>query len=798
MFYSQLLLSKKGALGIVWMAAHCHKRLKKDQVQQTDISSSVDKILNDEVPVVTHRILAFLLLGVVRIYSKKVEYLYNDCHEVLNTLCGFKTGKSARGGGGVSLRRYHSITLPKRFELDAFDLELLEDQGLVGGKVRSRKKVMPAGILFFLLLLSFYEVSFGIICALYCLPDGHREAGSTSDVLYKALSLIILLFIFLIFGVMINGALSSWWQIACVMIGVLAARGEYAISEAYSTAHTPPRDVLSPHHMDQDLFVSQSSDMNITLGGPGILRRTSFSLEDRLDPMVLDEAEEEQMHNKPSNNSLMSNFQGPSNELVPDSAACLPDHRSHPVPSFEMLRGTSFSLEDRLEPMVLDEAEKDQMNDRPSDESRRTNIQGLIQDLEFDSVANPSPQGSDSVASLGITRKSGSTLEHTPNFKMLTEKGHGHDEPSDEELGGEEEHMEHTRTRLNIQEDEPRNLAGSVDKEQPVGVEKVKFLEVITPESGKWQRTEEVPLPIVTPDPKLPAAHFSTPEVANVQTPATKERKKILKKRRTLVDSNTIVPNKVFKKWLEDPSDLKRERRKVPHTCLHAWRTGKLGHCPQSFFEPLISGISIDFGSLECKTSCTTAIKPVDLSAGQDDVKSPVTHRVHEQIPDVRSPMSPEQTAIAPGTPVTHLNPLRSHEPSAVADSDIIEQTASFESVEKFPSSSDGVELDAVFREESNSLVGDSLEKDEYSSRTRMTENYLSKKFQDKKRQNEEDVLNLSQLLEGKTKKQSARLFYDILVLKSRGSVDVQQESAYDDILVQETSKLKEASQNGM
>ncbi|KAL0351116.1 UNVERIFIED_CONTAM: Sister chromatid cohesion 1 protein 2 [Sesamum radiatum] len=704
MFYSQLLLSKKGALGIVWMAAHCHKRLKKDQVQQTDISSSVDKIINDEVPVVTHRILAFLLLGVVRIYSKKVDYLYNDCHEVLNTLCGFKTGKSSRGGGVVSLRRYHSITLPKRFELDAFDLELLEDQGLVGGKVRSRKKVMHAG--------------------------GHREDGSTSDVRNK----------------MVADCLCHDWSFGCL-------------------------SVLSPHHMDQDLFVSQSSDMNITLGGQGMLHRTSFSLEDRLDPMVLDEAEEEQMHNKPSNNPR-SNFQGPSNELVPDSVACLPNHRSHPVPSLEMLRGTRFSLEDRLEPMVLDEAEEDQMNDRPSDDSRRTNIQGLIQDVEFDSAANPSPQGSDLVASLGITRKSGSTLEHTPNFKTLseTEKGHGHDEPSDEEHGVEAEHMEHPRTWLNFQEDEPHNLAGSVDKEQPMGVEKVKFLEVITPESGKWKRMDEVPIPIVTPDPKLPAAHFGTPEVANIQTPATKEHKKILKKQRTLVDSNTIVPNKVFKKWLEDPSDLKRERRKVPHTCLHAWRTAKLGHCPQSFFEPLIS-----------------AIKPVDLSAGQDDVKDPVTHGVHEQIPDVRSPvtqMSPEQPAIAPGTPVTHLNSLRSHEPSAVADSDIVEQAVSFESVEKFPSSGEGVELDAVFQEESNSLDGDSLEKDAYSSRTRMTENYLSRKFQDKKRQNEEDVLNFSQLLEGKTKKQSARLFYDILVLKSRGSIDVQQESAYDDILV--------------
>lgn len=80
--------------------------------------------MDDEVPVVTHRILAFLLLGVVRIYSKKVEYLFDDCHEVLNRLCSFKTGKGAQAEVTVSLthRHYDSIILPKRFELDTFDL----------------------------------------------------------------------------------------------------------------------------------------------------------------------------------------------------------------------------------------------------------------------------------------------------------------------------------------------------------------------------------------------------------------------------------------------------------------------------------------------------------------------------------------------------------------------------------------------------------------------------------------------------------------------------------------------------
>lgn len=41
MFYSQCFLSRKGPLGAVWVAAYCHKRLKKNQVTQTDIALSV-------------------------------------------------------------------------------------------------------------------------------------------------------------------------------------------------------------------------------------------------------------------------------------------------------------------------------------------------------------------------------------------------------------------------------------------------------------------------------------------------------------------------------------------------------------------------------------------------------------------------------------------------------------------------------------------------------------------------------------------------------------------------------------
>ncbi|KAK3023576.1 hypothetical protein RJ639_044036 [Escallonia herrerae] len=143
MFYSQCLLSKKGPLGTIWVAAHCLKRLKKEQVAQTNISSSVDKILLDEVPVVTYRILGYLLLGVVRIYSKKVEYLFHDCHDVLTGICHFSVNKKSKTPMEAMVVPYSSITLPERFELDAFDLEVLEDSSR--GHVKPREEIMLEG-----------------------------------------------------------------------------------------------------------------------------------------------------------------------------------------------------------------------------------------------------------------------------------------------------------------------------------------------------------------------------------------------------------------------------------------------------------------------------------------------------------------------------------------------------------------------------------------------------------------------------------------------------------------------------
>ncbi|KAL2549354.1 Sister chromatid cohesion 1 protein 4 [Forsythia ovata] len=121
MFYSQFILAKKGPLGTIWIAAHLERKLRKNQVADTDIGVSVDSILFPDVPIAL-RLSSHLLLGVVRIYSRKVNYLFDDCSEALLKV------KQAFRSAAVDLppeeskAPYHSITLPETFDLDDFEL----------------------------------------------------------------------------------------------------------------------------------------------------------------------------------------------------------------------------------------------------------------------------------------------------------------------------------------------------------------------------------------------------------------------------------------------------------------------------------------------------------------------------------------------------------------------------------------------------------------------------------------------------------------------------------------------------
>lgn len=105
MFYSQIILAKKGPLGKIWLAAHWgDKKLGRPQIFSTDISQSVDTIVNPTVPLAL-RVSGHLLLGVVRIYSRKVKYLMHDCHEAMVKIkMAFRPdGKGGAGAAGDGL-----------------------------------------------------------------------------------------------------------------------------------------------------------------------------------------------------------------------------------------------------------------------------------------------------------------------------------------------------------------------------------------------------------------------------------------------------------------------------------------------------------------------------------------------------------------------------------------------------------------------------------------------------------------------------------------------------------------------
>jgi cohesin complex subunit SCC1 len=120
MFYSQIILAKQGPLAKVWTAAHYgDKKLTRPNIFATDIADSVDNIVHPSVPLAL-RVSGHLLLGVVRIYSRKVKFVLTDCTEAMlklqlaftnantsaaNDLQVDRTSSkssSSRGGGGVA------------------------------------------------------------------------------------------------------------------------------------------------------------------------------------------------------------------------------------------------------------------------------------------------------------------------------------------------------------------------------------------------------------------------------------------------------------------------------------------------------------------------------------------------------------------------------------------------------------------------------------------------------------------------------------------------------------------------
>ncbi|KAK9091729.1 hypothetical protein Sjap_024906 [Stephania japonica] len=142
MFYSHTFLARKSALGTVWIAAHLQHKLRKNHVTVTDIATAVDFIMFPEVPIAL-RLSAHLLLGVVRIYSKKVDYFLHDCTEALSRFrTVFASANDINLPEDATTAPFHSITMPETFELDALDLpDDWNHEGTLDNHLKSREDI---------------------------------------------------------------------------------------------------------------------------------------------------------------------------------------------------------------------------------------------------------------------------------------------------------------------------------------------------------------------------------------------------------------------------------------------------------------------------------------------------------------------------------------------------------------------------------------------------------------------------------------------------------------------------------
>lgn len=94
-FHYDFILSKRGSLAKVWLAAHWEKKLSKVQICETNVQSLVYDILHPKIPIAL-RTSSHLLVGLVRIYSRKAKYLLKDCSETLvNIKVAFRPGVPA-------------------------------------------------------------------------------------------------------------------------------------------------------------------------------------------------------------------------------------------------------------------------------------------------------------------------------------------------------------------------------------------------------------------------------------------------------------------------------------------------------------------------------------------------------------------------------------------------------------------------------------------------------------------------------------------------------------------------------
>ncbi|XP_027350779.1 sister chromatid cohesion 1 protein 2 [Abrus precatorius] len=690
----------------LWVAAFCLKNLKKSHVFETDISSSVEKILQDKMDVVSYRVLAYLLLGVVRIYSKKVEYLFHDCNEVLIKINKFVT--NTKDHAHVETLRM-SVTIPDRFELDAFDLDILEDAD--GGHIAPQEEITLKDVL--------------------CKTEGFGRQFSQEK--------------FEEFDVDENTCSSDHLMLEGDHLSHLLNM------DLDDCPPNSPINLLESRDIFQSSIFSQKEPMNVDT------------------VLTVEGVEKESI-------CLFAQDQQINDQTVQEIVLCEDEiHEERSRISQEEYRDISMLSGTENEPVLFVEA---------FNESHQVDNNIAVKETS---------------SSLSQMNQETIEVQKARSFQESIER------PRDEKSYGEEcMHQGKSSAAKEILED---LIEGTVEK-----------LSFIPPQSKNLD---------VTPQSKFqggsvgrPKAGSTTPDFMLISTPAVRERARSSTKRKIVLDEMIVLPNEVLRKSIHDASDLVSNRRKFRCTLLALQRESLIPTLPDRLYESLLPCYSSELRHLFSKKKMkilnsleiVETLEKVDMSESQT-VGSPEHIATTPQTPphcpgslvieetprkldvsESQASGSPEHVATAPQTPPLcqkiKVRPTEHPQRTEIQNSNNLGPSSPHESIEGEQSFERNVVLNLMEEERISCGTEDSELLAGWSERTRKVASFLDQSFLHASKKREGHVMNFSQVLGGRLRKECARLFYEILVLSTTGYVDVQQNKAYGDIAISKHSKL--------
>ncbi|XP_022134003.1 sister chromatid cohesion 1 protein 2 isoform X3 [Momordica charantia] len=680
--------------------------------------------------------MAYLVLGLARIYSKKVEYLYIDCNGVLTEINEFVVNTKEDTRKETLRTPYYAITIPKRFELDAFDLGILED--VTGSNVASHEEItLKDNVWKNDVMLSFDENHRKEIIALHsiCFSDD-------TDVFSLHLKDIEMQASTSHYHIMPENSQVSTFSRVKYEVGVSTGIDSAHLKaiKLFDEDHQSDEGDLLKEKMQQyeDVVPESSTEMFLADG---------FSYEENVIVKAISIIEEEHSeHVKSSDEDHLSEGiyreqDRSENELEfmnEDHIICNSER------SMENLRDNTITLVDSMDIDMSCGVQNEPKNLIEMDSEGH--------DLEILEMKSPEMEDHDDVR----------------NNLQLSISVDGISDPKFPDFAG-------------IKTPEFTTISTPANKERPRATRKRKCIVddniVLSNETLKqsiYDASDLVSKRRKCPHSALTA--WKASQISNLSFGFSVPLMSCVSSDLRSLLSETRVNISQSAEMLKSPENLDAPSSPVLHMLVKIDSPVTILKNGEHSNAPEISG-SITTNRSEQTMTCVDRVSESSVLE-QLSTSEPQTSGRLEQISV--APGTPqtsgrlEQISIAPGTPQTSG---RLEQISIAPGTPVRCPTSarSFGSPEspKVPNSN------AI-----RFCEADEIESDGWSGRTRMVAEYLLQNFTSRRVESVEKVVNLSHLLREKTRKESSSVFYEILVLKTKDCVDVKQDHAYGDILV--------------